>query len=343
VKITGKNYLESGILLYLLLFNTNKFPTMLKPGTILFSLGLLFLVSFAANAQTPPTTSCPNSNFNNGTFMNWTGCYGIPSNPCQTQGFDTSTTNPVHKIMTDVTALDPNTCNNLFKIFPGESFSARLGHDAGNTSAGSQLKYSFVVYTQPYWFKFRFAVVLDNGGHMPPQQPCFIIEIRDASGNLVDSLKSYQYYGAQYGLPGWQTCNQGPNTIFWKNWTTDSIDVSSFLGQSITATFTSKDCVFGGHHGYAYINAYCIAPINRQWTGAHSNLWNDPANWDPAGVPSSLDTVTIPEDATVMPLINVSGMTCSELHISGGAVVTILPGITITVAGNVVIDPMVAK
>ncbi|MCX6249868.1 MAG: hypothetical protein NTX61_03855 [Bacteroidetes bacterium] len=298
---------------------------------------VLFVFPFPGFNQNIPSTTCQNSNFITGTFQNWNGCWGNFNYPCLTAGFDSTSTYPVHRIISNITALDPNTLNNLFEVLPGETHSARLGHDNGNLS-GAQLRYTIVVNALPYNFKYFYAIVLDNPAHVPQQQPSFTIDIRDASGNIVDPVHGYHYYGAQSGLPGWQTCTVSGQSITWLNWTSDSVDLSSFFGQTITATFTSKDCALGGHHGYAYINTYCISPVNREWTGAVNNQWNNPLNWNPAGVPTSIDLVTIPSTAAVMPQISNSGMSINELHIGDGATITILPGIHLTVNGNIVID-----
>lgn len=304
-----------------------------------FSLSLLMLLTFpfAAIIQAQLPTTCPNSNFGNGNFDNWIGCRGTFGSPCQTQGLDTTGAYPTHKIMRDDTAHDPRTCNHVLKVYPGETYSARLGHDGNSTVGGSQLKFTIQPNTEPYWFKYRYAVVLDNSSHPSSQQPSFTVEIRDGSGIIVDSVHGRHYYVASF-LLGWQTCSLPGGNVVWLNWTSDSVELSSFTGQTITATFTSRDCQPGGHHGYAYICAYCSGPIERHWNGLADELWNNPANWTPAGVPSSTDIVIIPQNPPHTPTVNVSGMTCQTLHLWNNASVTIPSGITLTVSGDIIMD-----
>jgi hypothetical protein len=311
---------------------------MLRPLRSILFVTAFLSVSLSAACQTPPFTACPNSNFSQGTFENWTGCYGYFSDPCYTQGFDTTSTWPLHKIITDVTALDPNTCNNMLKICPGETHSARLGHEGGSIQgAGAQLKFNIQVNTQPYYFCFKYALVLDNGGHVPEQQPNFRIEITDSTGNYVDPVYGNQYFYAGFNQPGYQICAIGPG-IYWKDWNTDSIDLSAFAGQTITATFTARDCMYGAHHGYGYIVTYCITPVTRQWTGLLSSEWNNPANWSPPGVPSEIDLALIPQSAATMPVVNATGMHCHDLMLENGATITIPDGFTLIVNGDVYLN-----
>src|ERR1700685_24237 len=39
------------------------------------------------------------------------------------------------------------------------------------------------------------------------------------------------------------------------------------------------------------------AATTYSWTGAASNLWSNPSNWDPIGVPGNGDSIALPSDA----------------------------------------------
>jgi hypothetical protein len=321
------------------MYDKNIFLTNMRPFLpLIASVIALFFCNSPTPAQTPPATSCTNSNFTLGTFANWTGCYGNFYSPCITQGFDSTSAYPRHKIFTDVTAIDPKTCDNVYKVCPGETHSARLGRDAGASPAsGAELKYCIQVNTGPYYFVYKTAIVLENGNHMPFEQPNFVVEITDTAGNYVDPVNGYRYFVYGTGVPGWQTCTIGPG-IAWRDWTSDTVNLSAFVGQTVNVKFTSRDCPFGNHHGYAYINTYCITPAWKYWTGLLSNQWNNPGNWSPAGLPSGIDIVIIPASATTMPVVNVDGMTCQDLMLGEGASVTIPEGFHLTVNGDVVMN-----
>ena len=133
-------------------------------------------------------TSCPNSNFSTGTWANWTGCYGFfaPNTWCETVGFKTLGPHPLHKIIPGPGYHDFRTCNGLTNVFPGESFSARLGDTVYNSNQHqfpkeAELKYEVTVSTNSYLFIYRYAIILQTGGHAPNMQPDFRVQITDAS------------------------------------------------------------------------------------------------------------------------------------------------------------------
>ena len=79
-------------------------------------------------------------------------------------------------------------------------------------------------------------------------------------------------------------------------------------------------------------------PISRSWTGAIDDEWNKAGNWSPAGVPSPIDDVEIPGTAPNMPVVRVPGLSCHQLTVHSNAVVTIVPGMTLTVNGVEALD-----
>jgi len=224
------------------------------------------------------STNCPNSNFHNGTFDSWQGCYGsityinnpppkpptVTLSPCLTQGFS-----PIrHVIKSAPGYFDHFTCDSLLTVFPGEAFCARLGDTTGGGHA-EQLKYDITVDSTSYLFVYRYAVVLESPGHQtPPEQPAFNVQIQDLQGNTIDSACGYyQFYSPNVPPgpsnpipPGWHFCNaamSGTAGIYWKDWTTIGMNLTPYLGQTIRLVFTTNGCCYSAHRGYAYISAYC--------------------------------------------------------------------------------------
>jgi uncharacterized protein (TIGR02145 family) len=233
----------------------------------LFSVSVLFqIISFlilftgTANAQLLPT-SCVNSNFSMGDFTDWQGCYGHYANPCQTPGFYLTPPNQRQLIIQGPGTADPHTCGNIMTVFPGEAYSARLGNDnvtGSQPGYGEQMSYDVNVTSDKYLFIYRYAVVLEDNGHPAIQQPNFTIDVLDSVGNLVDPICGHYYVYAQPNLPGWHTCNQsGYQPIRYRDWQTVGMDLTPYLGQHVTIRFITRDCLPGGHFGYAYISAYC--------------------------------------------------------------------------------------
>ena len=176
-------------------------------------------------------------------------------------GYDTRITNMgfVDKVM----PLD----SDITLLAPGTSVSVRLG----NALAGGQtekLRKTFYIDASSEAFLYSYAAVLEDPGHSPAQQPRFTIRLLDINDSLLPGACSiYDVYAGKdssyIGLtdtvcdnisyPG--TC--GPTKYDYKNWATVGVDLSPYLGQTITVEFTTRDCALGGHFGYAYINAMC--------------------------------------------------------------------------------------
>ncbi len=73
------------------------------------------------------------------------------------------------------------------------------------------------------------------------------------------------------------------------------------------------------------------------WTGSINSDWNNAGNWNPAIVPTSLSNVTI-TSAPHYPVITTSNATfCNDLTIQDGATLTINPGKSMVVYGNIVL------
>jgi hypothetical protein len=51
-------------------------------------------------------------------------------------------------------------------------------------------------------------------------------------------------------------------------------------------------------------NGYTVCPLRREWTGAVSNDWSNPHNWEPYGLPGEAAAVTIPQSVTNDPQIS---------------------------------------
>jgi hypothetical protein len=79
-------------------------------------------------------------------------------------------------------------------------------------------------------------------------------------------------------------------------------------------------------------------PLNRSWTGVIDEKWNNPGNWGPTGTPGIQDDVVIPPTAPFMPVVKVQGQSCNNVVVRAGASLSIDPGITLTVNGNITLE-----
>jgi gliding motility-associated-like protein len=194
-------------------------------------------------AQT--SSSCTNSDFELGNFSNWSAetgwCCPITTVP---SGIIANR----HTITTG--GIDPYSLGQIPTVFPGGAHSARLGNDHVNSQA-EKLKYTFDVTAQTDLFIYRYAVVMQDPGHPPGDQPRFEISVQDQSGQPI-GCGTYNVV-ADSTIPGFQN-----NGIFrFKTWTTVGIDLSAYIGQTVTIVFATGDCAQGAHFGYAYIDCYC--------------------------------------------------------------------------------------
>lgn len=198
-------------------------------------------------------SQCGNTDFELGNFTGWSaktgGCCPIvlPNN-----GFAPTR----HTIMTQ--GIDPRTCGGLRTVYQG-TYSAKLG----NQNIGAQaegLYYNFVVTPASTIIRYAYAVVFQDPNHLPDEQPRFESRVRLANGNVIPCT-DYTVTAAS-NLPGFRYCftntfnNQGDSVfVAWRDWTEVAVDLSAYVGQSVTLEFETGDCLLRGHYGYAYIDA----------------------------------------------------------------------------------------
>lgn len=202
-------------------------------------------------------SECYNSDFSTGTFSGWEGYTGFYNSPDLQKGIVETR----HKIITAST-FDPRTCFQLSTIPPGESFSVKLGNELGGSEA-EMLVYTMNVTAENSIFLYKYAIVVEDPGHLPNEQPEFSAKITDANGITIDPLcGDYKVYAGQADQD-FNTCTyDNPLTykksiVRWTNWKTVGINLSAYIGTTVKIEFTTKDCAFIQHFGYAYISAKC--------------------------------------------------------------------------------------
>jgi len=210
----------------------------------------LFICSillFSQNQVFSQVSGCPNADFSQNSFVNWTGstgsCCGINTPNIGIQPGQ-------HEIMTG--GFDPAIgCIQLPMVPPGAAFSARVGDGTGTGAQAARLQYNFTVTPTSNLIIVQYAVVLQDAGHSVMSQPRFEIQLFDQVGNPIPCT-FYQEAAAQ-GIPGWGSCGQ----IRYKNWTTFGVEVTNYVGQTVTLDVATGDCSLSGHYGYAYVSASC--------------------------------------------------------------------------------------
>lgn len=198
---------------------------------------------------------CSNIGFEQNNFNGWVGTRG---SCCPILITNTGIMSGRHTI-TSGTATDINTCNIVPIVAPGSTRSAKLGNENINAEAEG-LSYTFTVTPQSNLITYQYAVVFEDPGHIPIQQPRFEASIIRANGTIVSCT---QFTATAAGnLPGFQSCSRYDALGFqifvrYKNWSTIAADVTAYMGQTLTLRFRTGDCSQGGHFGYAYVDASC--------------------------------------------------------------------------------------
>jgi gliding motility-associated-like protein len=158
----------------------------------------------------------------------------------------------------------------------GSNYSLRLG----NSDAGAEAERATYTFTVPngstYSIIFNYAVVLENPNHQPYQQPKFTALVYDVTDSKYIDCPFFDFV-ASSDLPGFKLSSavgaRGAS-IYYKEWSTATIDLRGYLGKTIRLEFTTNDCTLGAHFGYAYLdlneavgspisgNTYCAGQKN---------------------------------------------------------------------------------
>jgi hypothetical protein len=215
---------------------------------------LLFILYFAGHSQ------CGNTDFELGNFTGW----GARLGTCcpialPTTGFG----NGRQTIMTQ--GIDPHSCGGLRTVYAW-TYSARLGNDRVGAQAEG-LSYALQITPLNTIIRYAYAVVFQDPGHAPADQPRFQSRVRLANG-VVIPCTNYTVTAAS-NLPGFRYCPPPPpdtSQVAWRDWTEVALDLSAYVGQTVTLEFETGDCRLRGHYGYAYIDAVQCGKVDTHIT-----------------------------------------------------------------------------
>jgi gliding motility-associated-like protein len=222
-----------------------------------------FLGAIAQN-QCPP-----NIDFELGNFNRWvceTGFSDVSLNP-------TGPVNNQHSIVGNL-----NTGVDFYGNFPiscpnGSGYSIRLGNDLSRLKDGGigaqavTYTYNIPASTVNFSVLYQYAIVLEDPittPHTTVQKPRFQAIVKNITDNVEIGCVSFDFF-AGGGLPGFLPSPNSPNssTVYYKNWTPITLNLSQYAGKTIELKFVTSDCTLGGHFGYAYVdvNSVCNGAI----------------------------------------------------------------------------------
>ena len=214
---------------------------------------LLFICNYSIYSQ-----NCFNSDFETGDVDGYTTYTGMIASD-GTITIDNQQFSPdQHNVFFvldgyDDIAMARCTENKYLPVVPpaGGAYALRLGN-SNNGARAEKVTLSFNVTSENSFFLLRYAVLLNDPGHEPYEQPRFRLSIVDDNGDEFPCGR-YEVFAAPE-LENFENCSGN-----WKvrPWTNIGIELLSYLGQNINIELSTNDCSRGGHAGYAYLDATC--------------------------------------------------------------------------------------
>jgi gliding motility-associated-like protein len=252
--------------------------------------------------NTPQNQYCPNAGFEQYTFANWTGGYGTVASgavgsafPVYNQTAPTimngaGTNANLMNVTNYHTVMTTPATNNIYpncvgwdsiacRVIAGQTLSeipfvnpnggpasVRLNSPASFGSyRAAKLNYQMALNPNNKNFSVSYALVLENGGHQPYEQPYFSVRVTDQNGALVPGCSQYTITcspnvtnpsSPQYD-PLWQQSSITFDALY-RPWQTFAFDFSNYPAiTSVNVEFYVGGCSQGGHWGYAYVDAQC--------------------------------------------------------------------------------------
>ena len=316
------------------------------------------------------TSGCNNMDFEDGNLGGWTASSGENQN--SNAAFTVMGAGLVSTNEDIYSCNDVNLINNLYGndaiglpgLDPlGGTTSVRLGGYSMNVSEamgygcpgyhwsmtysnGEMISKTVAVTAGNALMAYDYEVVLNDGGHLNGEQPYFHVFITDLSGTVLSTCTEY-YVQAIAGNPpvGFVNSgyvNSGDNSIIYmKPWTSNSINLTPYIGQNVIVSFVAAGCIWGGHFAYAYVDAMCgpvevIASNNAPCSGTNviltaPSVQNGTYSWTGPGISGSTtnQTVTVTTSGTYIVTITPSQGPGCAYTIS--KVITFLPSPTASI------------
>jgi gliding motility-associated-like protein len=226
-----------------------------QPYHVGCSFFFFLIFAFNANAQCPV-----NIDFESGDFSGWQ-CYAGIVSP------GNISLNPSAPLLTRHVMYSADSDNGVDywggfpKICPnGSNYSIRLGNDSTGRQAEA-ISYTFTIPPGQHIFTlvYNYAIVLQDPGHPPDQQPRLRIEVFNITDNVINTCSSFDFVSSG-GLPGFHDSPRPSNSpVKYKDWSSAFVDLSGNAGKTFRISFTTTDCTEAAHFGYAYIDVYTLA------------------------------------------------------------------------------------
>jgi hypothetical protein len=242
-----------------------------------FIIGLLLFTSFQLSAQKPKYYCPENGNAESNNFTNWATYTGAAQDPQTNSSFVPNFDGARFGVHANTGASAnfvapggiPMLVNGIdqFGLFavPSEgTYCFRVGNANVNSEA-ELMRYSFTVTNDNKNFKFRYAVVLNDGGHDAGSNPSVTMYMTRGISITPVSAADFALYNATVqnivaddNNPYFKESPVLQNVLY-KDWQCVEYNLSGYVGQVVSFCFRVRDCTQNGHFGYAYLDGLCTA------------------------------------------------------------------------------------
>ena len=163
---------------------------------------------------------------------------------------------------------DPEFPAQLMTVAPAPTSnpaSLRLGNRC-NGFGGERVAKTFPVVPGQTTLQFWYAMVFQNPfGHPPSSQPGFGAWLYSGTSPVTNRLDLdpvapgfQEFVRADATNPFFGSKVAGGSTVVFSSWTCVTVDLSGLEGQTLTLILVNRDCGYGGHWGYTYVDSFCM-------------------------------------------------------------------------------------
>lgn len=214
----------------------------------------------------------PNIGFELGDMTQWqsfinNGCAGLgccPINACSFQGVNFQIPGRIE--VTDATWGNDALCG-IPCVCPVQPPLVNLHSlKLGNLITGSEsekVRIQFPVNSNNSTLIYRYAAVLNSGGHAATDQPRVVFTVYDAGPITAPYTTPVVVPCPSYNIPSPTSSTNMPpfwfvspnnSQVFCSNWIPVSVNLAALNTHLVILEFATGDCSFGGHFGYSYVD-----------------------------------------------------------------------------------------
>jgi len=178
--------------------------------------------------------------------------------------------------------------------------SIQIGQPQTNGAFIEELSYPLTVGINDTNFTFGYAIVIEDPSHVGCDQPYVSLCIYDSNGNSIGSCGCFTYTAGP-ALPGFFQSACNVNSIsYYKDWTLVGINLSAYIGQTLTVVIQNADCSLTGHFAHSYWDFSCgtLSSVYQYCIGEDSLMMVAPStgtgytySWSPGG--STNDSILV--------------------------------------------------